>query len=118
VLLIGIVVLVDLTGYQLLCSSARIGRSSCAGCRMIGIMWIGLLWYLNFVQTGRCQKSSPPSTAAAITKTSSRALCSGSAMPLATVVFELLLALMTGYLLQALTFQRATVDIGIACGRR
>jgi hypothetical protein len=39
-------------------------------------------------------------------------------MPLATVVFELLLALMTGYLLQALTFQRATVDIGIACGRR
>jgi uncharacterized membrane protein len=32
---------------------------------------------------------------------------------LATVVFGLLLALMNGYLLQALTFQRGTVAIGI-----
>jgi uncharacterized membrane protein len=81
---------------------------------MSGIMWMGLLWYLNFVQTRTVPKIEPAERRAAITK-----YIQPSVMfwfryaALATVVFGLLLALINGYLLQALTFQRGTVPIGI-----
>jgi uncharacterized membrane protein len=81
---------------------------------MAGIMWMGLLWYLNFVQTPTVPKIEPAEHRAAITKfIAPNVLFWFRYGALATVVFGLLLALMNGYLLQALTFQRGTVAIGI-----
>jgi uncharacterized membrane protein len=81
---------------------------------MAGIMWMGLLWYLNFVQTPTVPKIEPAEHRAAITKfIAPNVLFWFRYAALATVIFGLLLALMNGYLLQALMFQRGTVAIGI-----
>src|SRR5215467_14069249 len=77
-------------------------------------MGMGLLWYLNFVQTPTVPKIEPAEHRAAITKfIAPNVLFWFRYSALATVVFGLILALMNGYLLQALTFQRGTVAIGI-----
>jgi uncharacterized membrane protein len=79
-----------------------------------GIMWVGLLWYLNFVQTPTVPKIEPAEHRAAITKyIAPRVLFWFRYAALATVVFGLTLALHKGYLLQALTFQRGVIAIGI-----
>jgi uncharacterized membrane protein len=68
---------------------------------MTGIMWIGLLWYLNFVQTQTVPKIEPAEHRAAITKyIAPNVMFWFRYAALATVVFGLLLALMNGYLLQ------------------
>jgi uncharacterized membrane protein len=81
---------------------------------MAGIMWIGLLWYLNFVQTPTVPKIEPVEHRAAITKfIAPNVLFWFRYSALATVVFGLTLALHKGYLLQALTFQKPVYTIGI-----
>jgi uncharacterized membrane protein len=81
---------------------------------MSGILWVGLLWYLNFVQTPTVPKIEPAEHRAAISKyITPNVLFFFRYAALATVVFGLLLALHKGYLLQALTFQRGVVPIGI-----
>ena len=81
---------------------------------MTGVMWMGLLWYLNFVQTPTVPKIEPAEHRAAITKfIAPNVLFWFRYSALATVIFGLLLALMKGYLIQALTFQRPAYVIGI-----
>jgi uncharacterized membrane protein len=81
---------------------------------MAGIMWIGLLWYLNFVQTPTVPKIEPAEHRAAITKyIAPNVLFWFRYAALATVIFGLLLALHRGYLVQALTFQPPYYTIGI-----
>jgi len=81
---------------------------------MAGVMWMGLLWYLNFVQTPTVPKIEPAEHRAAITKfIAPNVLFWFRYGALATVVFGLTLALMNGYLLDALMFKRGTVAIGI-----
>ena len=45
-----------------------------------GIMWIGLLWYFNFVQIPTVPRSSRLNTALRLQNTLRRVRCSGSAM--------------------------------------
>ena len=79
-----------------------------------GVLWIGLLWYLNFVQTPTVPKIEPVEHRAAITKfIAPNVLFWFRYAALATVVLGLLLALHKGYLIQALTFQRGVIPIGI-----
>jgi uncharacterized membrane protein len=81
---------------------------------MAGVMWMGLLWYLNFVQTPTVPRIEPAEHRAAITKfIAPNVLFWFRYSALATVILGLLLALMKGYLIQALTFQRPAYVIGI-----
>jgi len=81
---------------------------------MTGVMWMGLLWYLNFVQTPTVPKIEPAEHRAAITKyIAPNVLFWFRYSALATVIFGLLLAWQKGYLVQALTFQRPFYVIGI-----
>ncbi len=79
-----------------------------------GVMWIGILWYFNFVQIPTVPKIEPVEHRAAITKyIAPNALFWFRWAALATVVTGLLLAWMNGYLIQALTFQKGTLAIGL-----
>jgi uncharacterized membrane protein len=79
-----------------------------------GTMWIGMLLYLNFVQTPTLPKIEPAEHRAAITKyIAPNVLFWFRYSALATVVFGLSLALQKGYLVQALTFQKPVYTIGI-----
>ena len=79
-----------------------------------GVMWIGLLWYFNFVQTPTMPKIEPVEHRAAVTKfIAPTALFWFRYGALSTVVTGLLIAYMDGYLVQALTFQRGVYAIGI-----
>ena len=81
---------------------------------MAGIMWMGLLWYLNFVQTPTVPKIEPAEHRAAITKfIAPNVLFWFRYSALATVIFGLILAWSKDYLIQALTFQRPAYVIGI-----
>src|SRR5690349_24899004 len=81
---------------------------------MSGVMWIGLLWYFNFVQIPTVPKIEPAEHRAAISKyIAPSALWWFRYGALATVVTGLLLATMNGYILQALTLRAGTVAIGI-----
>src|SRR5262249_27428664 len=81
---------------------------------MTGIMWMGLLWYLNFVQTPTVPKIEPAEHRAAITKfIAPNVLFWFRYSALATVIFGLTLAWLNGYVVNALTFQKGTVAIGI-----
>jgi uncharacterized membrane protein len=115
VLLIVIVVLVGLTGDQFIMFEHAYWTFFVRWLHiMTGIMWMGLLWYLNFVQTRTVPKIEPAEDSAAITKyIQPNVMFWFRYAALATVVFGLLLALMNGYLLHALTFQWGTVAIGI-----
>jgi uncharacterized membrane protein len=78
-----------------------------------GVMWIGLLWYFNFVQIPSMPKipdEQKPAVGKVIAPT---ALFWFRWAALATVVTGALLAWMTGYLLQALSLQRPFTAIGI-----
>ncbi len=80
---------------------------------MSGVMWIGLLWYFNFVQIPSMPKipdEQKPAIGKVIAPT---ALFWFRWAALATVVTGLLLALMNAYLLPALSFQKPFVAIGI-----
>ena len=78
-----------------------------------GAMWIGLLWYFNFVQIPSMPKI-PDEQKPAISKViAPTALFWFRYAALFTVVTGLLLAAANGYLVQALTFQQPVVAIGI-----
>ena len=79
-----------------------------------GIMWIGLLWYFNFVQIPTVPKIEPVEHRAAVTKyIAPNALFWFRYAALATVITGVLLAHMNGYLVQALTLRPGTIAIGI-----
>jgi uncharacterized membrane protein len=60
---------------------------------MTGVMWVGLLWYLNFVQTPTLPKIEPAEHRAAITKfIAPNVLFWFRYSALAAVIFGLILA--------------------------
>ena len=78
-----------------------------------GIMWVGLLWYFNFVQTPSMPKI-PDEQKPAISKViAPAALFWFRWSALATVVTGLLLAFMMGFLVPGLTLQSGAKAIGI-----
>jgi uncharacterized membrane protein len=80
---------------------------------MSGVMWIGLLWYFNFVQIPSMPKipdEQKPAIGKVIAPT---ALFWFRWAALATVVTGLLLAWMMGYIATALSLQRPQTAIGI-----
>jgi uncharacterized membrane protein len=80
---------------------------------MCGVMWIGLLWYFNFVQIPSMPKI-PDEHKPAISKViAPAALFWFRWAALATVVTGLLLATVSGYIVQALTLQGPFTAIGL-----
>ena len=80
---------------------------------MAGVMWIGLLWYFNFVQTPSMPKI-PDEQKPAIGKViAPAALFWFRWSALATMVLGLLLAYMNHYLVQALTLTKGVHAIGL-----
>src|SRR5688572_24390144 len=78
-----------------------------------GVMWIGLLWYFNFVQTPSMPKI-PDAEKPAISKViAPEALFWFRWAALATVVTGAILAWMMGYLVQALLLTKGVHAIGI-----
>jgi uncharacterized membrane protein len=78
-----------------------------------GVMWIGLLWYFNFVQMPSMPKI-PDEQKPAISKViAPEALFWFRWAALATVVTGLLLAAMNGYIGSALALQKPFTPIGI-----
>jgi uncharacterized membrane protein len=78
-----------------------------------GVMWIGLLWYFNFVQIPSMPKipdEQKPAVGKVIAPT---ALFWFRWAALSTVVTGLLLAWMSGYIATALSLQRPQTAIGI-----
>ncbi|MFI4998794.1 MAG: urate hydroxylase PuuD [Reyranellales bacterium] len=81
---------------------------------MSGVMWIGLLWYLNFVQVPTMPKIQPVETRTAITKfIAPNVLFWFRYGALATVVTGALLAWMNGYIVQALMLKAPFTPIGV-----
>jgi uncharacterized membrane protein len=78
-----------------------------------GVMWIGLLWYFNFVQIPSMPKIPDEQKPAVSKVIAPTALFWFRWAALATVVTGLLLAWMTGYLVSALGLQRPFHAIGI-----
>ena len=77
-----------------------------------GVLWIGLLWYLNFVQVPT-MPSIPAENRSAITKfIAPNVLFYFRYAALVTVITGLLLAWMQGYVVQALMFQKGFIMIG------
>jgi uncharacterized membrane protein len=78
-----------------------------------GVLWIGLLWYLNFVQVPT-MPSIPVENRSAISKfIAPNVLFYFRYGALATVITGLLVALMQHFLLEALMLQKGFVLIGI-----
>jgi uncharacterized membrane protein len=79
-----------------------------------GVMWIGILWYFNFVQIPTVPKIEPAEHRAAISKyIAPAALFWFRYGALATVVTGLIVASMEPYGFSALVFARGAVGIGI-----
>ena len=79
-----------------------------------GVLWIGLLWYLNFVQVPTMPTIQPVESRTAITKfIAPNVLFYFRYGALATVITGLLLAWMQGYIVDALLLHKGFVMIGI-----
>jgi uncharacterized membrane protein len=78
-----------------------------------GVMWIGLLWYFNFVQIPSMPKIPDEQKPAVSKVIAPAALFWFRWAALATVVTGLLLAMMMGYIGRALTLQEGARAIGI-----
>ena len=78
-----------------------------------GVMWIGLLWYFNFVQTPSMPQIPDEQKPAVSKVIAPRALFWFRWAALATVVTGALLAWMNGYIAQALTLAPGARAIGI-----
>ena len=78
-----------------------------------GIMWVGLLWYFNFVQMPSMPKIPDEQKPAVSKVIAPAALFWFRYAALATVVTGLLVAYMNGYLKQALTLEVHFAAIGI-----
>jgi uncharacterized membrane protein len=80
---------------------------------MAGVMWIGLLWYFNFVQTPSMPKI-PDEHKPAISKViAPAALFWFRWAAMATIVLGLILATMNGYIGKALSLQKDFLPIGM-----
>jgi uncharacterized membrane protein len=78
-----------------------------------GVMWIGLLWYFNFVQTPSMPKI-PDEQKPAISKViAPAALFWFRWAAMSTLVTGLILATMNGYIVQALSLQKGVHAIGL-----
>jgi uncharacterized membrane protein len=78
-----------------------------------GVMWIGILWYFNFVQTPSMPKI-PDEQKPAISKViAPAALFWFRWAAMATIILGLILAWMNGYVGQALTLQKSFLAIGL-----
>jgi uncharacterized membrane protein len=80
---------------------------------MCGVMWIGLLWYFNFVQIPSMPKIPDEQKPAVSKVIAPAALFWFRWAALATVVTGLFLASLNGYFVAALTVQKPFVAIGI-----
>ncbi len=81
-----------------------------------GVMWIGLLWYFNFVQIpsmGKIPDEQKPAISKVIAPEALFWFRWGAAF---TVLFGLLLALMNGYIVEALTLKEPNIGIGMWLG--
>ncbi|HEY6980046.1 urate hydroxylase PuuD [Reyranella sp.] len=79
-----------------------------------GVMWIGLLWYFNFVQTPTMPKIQPVESRSAVSKyIAPSALFWFRYGALATVITGLLLAWMNDYIVDALLLRKPYYPIGI-----
>jgi uncharacterized membrane protein len=78
-----------------------------------GVMWIGLLWYFNFVQTPSMPKIPDEQKPAVSKVIAPAALFWFRWAALATVVTGLLVATMNGYLMKALSLQSPVQPIGV-----
>src|SRR5687767_15943277 len=78
-----------------------------------GVMWIGLLWYFNFVQTPSMPKIPDDQKPAVSKVIAPAALFWFRWAAMATLILGLILALMNGYLVQALTLQKPFTSIGL-----
>ena len=80
---------------------------------LAGILWIGLLWYFNFVQIPTMPKV-PAELKPAVSKfIAPEALFWFRWAALATVVTGLITAMFSGYLVSSLTFRAPATTIGI-----
>jgi uncharacterized membrane protein len=80
---------------------------------LAGVMWIGLLWYFNFVQTPSMPKIPDPEKPAVTKVIAPAALFWFRHAALWTVITGLIVAWMGGYLVQALLLQKGVHTIGI-----
>jgi uncharacterized membrane protein len=78
-----------------------------------GVMWIGLLWYFNFVQTPSMPKIPDEQKPAVSKVIAPAALFWFRWAAMATLILGLILAWMNGYLWQALALQKPFTSIGI-----
>jgi len=78
-----------------------------------GVMWIGLLWYFNFVQTPSMPQIPDEQKPAVSKVIAPRALFWFRWGAMSTIVTGLLLAWMNGYIAQALSFRPPATAIGI-----
>ena len=86
VILIVIIILAGLiTGHWINLDRGLVDVLHALAAHPAGVMWIGLLWYFNFVQTPSMPKIDPRSIAPRSASSSRRTRCSGSAAALATV---------------------------------
>ena len=121
VLLIALIVIVVLATGQKFAFDMNWGRLVMRWLHIItGVMWIGLLWYLNFVQVPTIAKIQAPDTPAVINKyIAPNVLFYFRYGALATVITGLLLALMqppqgdSSYIMNALLLREPQLKIGI-----
>jgi len=78
-----------------------------------GVMWIGLLWYFNFVQTPSMPKIPDEQKPAVSKVIAPAALFWFRWGAMSTIVTGLLLAMMSGYLVQAISLQKPFAAIGV-----
>src|SRR3990172_2803738 len=78
-----------------------------------GVMWIGLLWYFNFVQTPSMPKIPDPEKPAVTKVIAPAALFWFRHAALWTVITGLIVAWMNGYVVQALLLEKGVHTIGI-----
>jgi uncharacterized membrane protein len=78
-----------------------------------GVMWIGLLWYFNFVQTPSMPKIPDEQKPAVSKVIAPTALFWFRWSAAVTVLLGLILAAMNGYLVQAFSLQKPFAAIGI-----
>jgi uncharacterized membrane protein len=78
-----------------------------------GVMWIGLLWYFNFVQTPSMPKIPDEQKPAVSKVIAPTALFWFRWAAMSTIVTGLILAWMSGYLVQALSLQKGVHAIGL-----
>ena len=81
-----------------------------------GVMWIGLLWYFNFVQIPSMPKIPDDQKPAIGNVIAPEALFWFRWSALSTVVFGLILAMMNGYLVDALVLNNALIGFGMWLG--